>query len=156
MISRPDINVKNFSRQLCTGIFASAVAEFCLAGTSAGLFSVSITLNKPGGVTVTPAAQASRSVASGVCISQTLSEQTNALVQIVCATEQFVSIAPVPGKRFLGTHGGAFRYNFQSGASYSGISYGALSAYIGAGTVTALRIYNANGSDGPLEMLVSF
>ena len=26
----------------------------------------------------------------------------------------------------------------------------------GTGTVTALRIYNANGTDGPLEMLVSF
>jgi hypothetical protein len=129
-----------------------------MAGTSAGLFTVNISLSNPNGITAAaPAAvPGSPSAAPAVCISQTLSEQTNAMVQVICGTGQFVSIMPSPGKPFLGTHGGAFRYNFDGG-KVSGVQLlDAVSAFTGAGTVTALRIYNANGSDTALEMLVSF
>jgi hypothetical protein len=36
------------------------------------------------------------------------------------------------------------------------ISGNSLDPFVGAGTVTALRIYHADGKDGPLELLVSF
>lgn len=125
---------------LCVGMLASATPG--MAGQAGGQFNVQIKLNQQG-------------TAPGVCISQSLSEQTNALVQVACQTGQFVSITPYPGKPFLGTHGGAFRYHF-SGNNVSGGMLDAGKPYIGAGTITALRIYNANGSDELLEMLVSF
>ena len=128
--------------QFGLGLSASLAATACIAGSGAGQFGVIIVLNPPS--------------QSGVCVSQTSSEQTNALVRIVCTTGQYVSIIPIPGKPFLATHGGAFRYNLQGGQYSTVLPAGANSFYPGAGTVTALRIYNANGSDGPLEMLVSF
>ncbi|MES2911659.1 MAG: hypothetical protein V4718_09740 [Pseudomonadota bacterium] len=135
-------------------------AGMAIAGTGSAFFSVKIRLNDPGVnpdvIQPAPVTGGSTAAASDVCISKTLSEQTNSLVQIVCKTGQFVSITPLPGKPFLGTHGGAFRYSFSGNKLSGGSIYGAGAPNIGAGTVTALRIYNANGSDGPLEMLVSF
>ncbi len=116
------------------------------AGSASGLFSVNITLNNP-----LPAAQ-------DVCISETLSAQTNAVVQVVCSSGQFVRIDPDPAKPFLGTHGGAFRYHF--GPCYEIGPPDSLGSddlrYIGAGTVTAVRIYNPGSKTSLLELLVSF
>ncbi|MFI5444142.1 hypothetical protein [Polaromonas sp. UC242_47] len=132
------------------------MANFCAAATSTGSFSVGITLTQAGSVTPrTGGGSGASTIASGVCISETLNERTNALVRVVCGTGQFVSITPFPGKPFLGTHGGAFRYDLGVGNA-SPATANSASPLLGAGTVTALRIYNANGSDGPLEMLVSF
>ena len=116
-----------------------AASSACIAGQATGSFNVVVTLNK-----------------TGTCTSQTLSEQTNALVKVVCATGQFVSISPAPGKPFLGTHGDAFRYSFRTNSVSSLGNIGDEGFYPGAGTVTGLRIYNANGPDGQFEMLVSF
>lgn len=156
------------NRRLWLSAVMSLWAGIAVAGTSSGLFTVTIRLNNPNAIQPAPATGASAAiapapvtggsvaVASDVCVSQTLSEQTNSLVQIVCKTGQFVSITPLPGKPFLGTHGGAFRYSFSGNRLAGGSMFDANGASIGAGTVTALRIYNANGTDGPLEMLVSF
>lgn len=94
--------------------------------------------------------------ANSTCTSQTLSEQTNATVRIVCATGQFVSISPLPGRQFLGTHGGAFRYNFRGNSHSPGLNRSADGFFPGAGTVTGMRVYSAGDSDGLLELLVSF
>lgn len=126
---------------LCIGMLVSVTPG--MAGQASGQFNVQIKLNQ-------------QETAPGVCISQTLSEQTSALVQVACQTGQFVSITPIPGRPFLGTHGGAFRYGFNGNNVSGGSMFNAGNPYIGAGTITALRIYNADGSDGPLEMLVSF
>ena len=117
-------------------LVASAVTW---AGAGAGNFNVNITLARN----------------SGLCISETLSAASGATVQVVCQTRQFVDISPVPGRPFAGVHGGAYRYHLRAGITY-GQSGDGLDPFVGVGTVTALRVYHADGNDGPLEMLVSF
>lgn len=90
------------------------------------------------------------------CISQSLSQQANAEVRVICETGQFVEIEPLPGRPFIGSHGDAFRYNLPFTANLGGTLVATTGAYLGAGTITGLRIHNVNGADGPLEMLVSF
>ena len=131
------------------------MVNFCAAATSTGSFSVGITLTQASGVTPRAGEGGGSTIASGVCVSEILSERTNSLVRVVCGTGQFVSITPFPGKPFLGTHGGAFRYTLGMGNVNPAMA-NSTTAFSGSGTATALRIYNANGSDGPLEMLVSF
>ena len=150
--------MKLIASRLCIGVLACLLMGASTAGNNAGLLTVSISLSKPGFV-VPPGTGGS---AAGViqpaasCVNESLSQQNNALVRVVCATGQFVSIEPAPGKPFLGTHGGAFRFNMGADTFTALGSSGFGNPYLGAGTVTGLRIYNANGADGPLEMLVSF
>ena len=144
---------------LCTNLAASH------ATTSAGQFSINITLTATNiGSGSSPGASAGINTAvqspPGVCISQTLSEQTNAVVRVVCGTGQFVSITANPGKRFLGVNGGAYRFVLSSGSTGTGPQSGSLGLsndfYPGIGTVTAWRVYNVDGSDSPLEVLLTF
>jgi hypothetical protein len=120
------------------------------AGVSSGGFIVNICL-KSGGDCAAPAA-AIEARSSGVCTSDTLSERTGAVVRVVCASGQFVSIAPRPGGRFLGTHGGAYSYSF--GPAFGALHNGEFGT--GSGTIASFRIYNVTENEGPLEMLVSF
>ncbi len=112
------------------------------AGTARGTFPVNITLGNPafGGT-------------SGFCISQTLSQATNAIVTVTCATNQFVSIAPRTGIPFVGTHGGAFRYMFESGGL---TPPGDPLWYFGSGTVTTLRVYHVDQQERAMEVEVTF
>lgn len=148
--------MKTPNRRFWLSAALSLWAGIAVAGTGSALLSVNIRLTNPNVIPPAPVAGSSTAVLTDVCVSKTLSEQTNALVQVVCETGQFVSITPLPGKPFLGTHGGAFRYSFNGNKLSGGSLFSAGGPNIGAGTVTALHIYNANGSDGPLEMLVSF
>jgi hypothetical protein len=140
------------------------VGAICLLAALAADFSSAAGVNTRG-VTVNVclrsgadcAAPASAPVAasSGVCTSDTLSESTGAVVRVVCATGQFVSIGPRPGGRFIGTQGGAYTYFF--GPSFGAIqrsTSGELAT--GTGTITSFRIYNVTEIEVPLEMLVSF
>ncbi|WP_411878437.1 hypothetical protein [Polaromonas sp. YR568] len=124
-----------------------------MAGSAPAFLNVSITLRSANsvvpGVTSGLRAPIPRPLA---CTSETLTEPTNAVVRVVCATSQFVSIAPSPGKPFLGTHDSPFRYNLGTGAAGNATT----TTTTGASTVTGLRIYNAYGSAGPQEMLVRF
>ncbi len=137
---------------------AAALALGCLllapvwAVTESANFSVTVNL--------LPASNAT-------CTSQSLSEQANAIVQVVCGTGQFVAISPNPAKPFLGTHGSAFRYHFGSYTEVAArASLGAIpAAYTGGGTVTALSMTNRTPSDAggastsngsPVEIVVSF
>ena len=112
----------------------------CAAGVGSANFRVAITLNDPG--------------KSALCTSQSLSQATGALVQVICSTGQFVSIGPRPGAPFAGVHGGAFTYylaptpDFQLDSSRSIMQ--------GAGTVTEFRVYSPNGYDRFIDILVSF
>jgi hypothetical protein len=123
------------------------------AATSGANFGVMVTLSNPGATVTSTGPTASAQSPSGICSSQSLSERTGAVVRVVCGTGQFVSIGPREGRRFLGTHGGAYGY-------YFGPAYGAIhrTAYGGAGggTITSFRVYSIEGADGPLDLLVSF
>ena len=158
---RPGFWFKGWALCLLMGI-GSVVSH---AATSAGQFSVNITL--AGTDTDTgPGKSAGENTAAqsppGVCISQTLSEQNNAVVRVVCGTGQFVSITANPDARFLGTNGGAPRFVLsQSRASASSQIAGQNRTndfYPGTGTVTysSVLFYNISGTDGPFEMLVTF
>jgi hypothetical protein len=95
----------------------------------------------------------------GVCISTSLSQQTNATVLVTCRGEQFVSIEPRPGSLFVGVHGGAWRFHMPGNASAIPaflLASGELQSDIGMGTVTAMRVLDLQQRDQTLELLVSF
>ncbi|MDW5442462.1 hypothetical protein [Polaromonas sp. SM01] len=119
------------------GLCAPAMAR---AGAATGALSVNISLTGN----------------TSICTSQTLGQATNAFVQIVCGTGQFVSIEANPAKPFLGVHGGAYRYSFGPGLPWPTDGGAGISPYIGAGTVTSMKILNINGWMEPIELLVSF
>jgi hypothetical protein len=123
-----------------TGMLVASVAK---AGIASGAFNVSVDL-KPN--------------ASGLCISTSLSQQTNALVKVTCQGGQFVSIEQREGRPFVGVHGGAYRYVFSGIGSLPAdlIRNGDLDDWIGRGTVTTLRVLNLTERDERLELLVSF
>jgi hypothetical protein len=144
---------------LCTSLGASHAA------TSSGQFSVNITLtgtDTGAGAGASTGINTAAQSAPGVCISQTLSEQTNAVVRVVCGTGQFVSITANPNARFLGTNGGAPRFVLSQGSASSDSQIVGQARtndfYPGTGTVTftSVRIYNVSGTDGPFEMMVTF
>ena len=145
--------LKAFAQRCRAGALVCLGFAACQPAISAGQFSINIDL--------TGAGQASyQQLVPGICLSQNLSAQTNAVVRVVCATGQFVSISANPVTQFLGTHGGAFRYILSPEATYLNSQLneqGSLSGfYPGTGTVTAWRSYNADGSLKLLEMLLSF
>lgn len=129
---------------------AAWLAVFCpaQAGQASGSFLVNIRLTA-----LTPTAQA------GVCISSVLSDETGAVVRVVCSTGQVVSIEAAPGTPVMaGVHGGAFRYVFGAGAllaAGNALTESEL-GLLGLGTVTALRIADATNRRERLEFLVSF
>lgn len=128
-------------------IWANAAAiSLCMTSawsqTHSRSFDVRITLNTQG--------------TQGICIHQLRSQAANAIVKVVCGSEQFVSIEAIPNRPFLGTQGGAHRFSFGSLSSIpSGLTSGS-DVYGGSGTVTSLQVINLNYLDSPLEMLVSF
>lgn len=123
-------------------VLAALTAPAAWADATSGVLSVNITLN---------------GALQDVCVSETLSAQTHAIVQVVCSSGQFVRIDPDPAKPFLGVHGGAFRHHF--GLLFEAGAPARLCCedlwFGGTGTVTSLRIYNPGGA-APLELLVSF
>jgi hypothetical protein len=126
---------------LATACFASSLSQ---AGTATGVLNVNIQLNSPN--------------ATGLCVSSSMSKQTQALVKVTCSGGQFVSIEPIDNRVFLGTHGGAYRFIFTGGTVLpSFLQPGdSLYAQIGQGTITALRVLDITERDGRLELLVSF
>jgi len=132
-----------------TAILAACAAAPCAAGTGSSQFAVNISLS-----TTADGGSGTAPPASGICISQSASEQTGAIVRVVCQTGQFVSISPQPGGRFVDTHGGAYAYYF--GPLSSGpIEVGEWGTGDSLGTVASLRVYAGEGA-GVLNMLVSF
>jgi hypothetical protein len=130
--------------------FATLAAAFaCFAGSTSSTFSVNISLYSGG------SNSSSGSNGSGVCISQSLTEQNNAVVRVVCDSGQFVSISPIPGGRFVGSHGGAYAFYF--GSSYRSVNIAGFGEFAhGAGSVAAYRVFGVTESEGRLDMLVVF
>jgi hypothetical protein len=91
---------------------------------------------------------------TGYCISGSLSEDTNAIVRVVCKTDRFVSIDPKPGNAFLGMHGGAYRYLFEPDLLVMPPDDDLW--HMGVGTVTSIRINHVEGLDDQMEVWVSF
>ena len=83
---------------IAAGLLMFSSFAFAQTRSSAGQFSVSITLN---GVASVPA---------GTCASQTLFNQTGAVVRVTCVDNPFVSIAPLIDTQLPGTFGSTFRY----------------------------------------------
>jgi hypothetical protein len=126
---------------------ACRAAALCLltlsqasAGTSSGGFNVTINMG----------------LTRQTCTSTALSQQTNATVTVVCSTGQFVSIESVPNRSFAGTHGGAHRFVFATNTVSPAVWTGESDLFMGAGTITSLRVLNLNAYQDRLEMLVSF
>lgn len=131
------------------GLAALAAAGICMAGSASGTFGVNISLYTGSG------SSSGGSNSSGVCISQSLTEQNNAVVRVVCDTGQFVSISPIAGGRFVASHGGA--YNFYFGSSYRAVNIAGYGEFAhGAGSVAAYRVFGVTESEGRLDMLVVF
>jgi hypothetical protein len=128
-------------KKLVAALISSLFAGMLWAGSVSGTFSVRVQLTQ-----------------QQKCTSETLSQATNALVQVVCRSGNFVSIDPAPGKPFLGTQGGAFRYYFGVGSSGATPLAGADRALspFGYGTVTGLRVFNPYGAEDPFEFVVSY
>jgi hypothetical protein len=130
-----------------TALLTSAVAA--QAGQAGASFKVHIQLTTP----------QTASQQAGVCISSVASQQTGAVVRVVCSSGQVVSIEAAPGTPAIaGVHGGAFRYSFGAGSL---LAPGAALAeselgFVGVGTVTALRVADLSGRRERLEFLVSF
>lgn len=123
----------------------SAVFTCAAAGNSA-TFGVRITLHGAGRADVN---------SPGVCTSESLSIENGAHVRVVCESGQFVSISPIPGVNFVGTHGGAYSYYF--GSTLSGINVAGYGEFAhGAGSIASYRIFGVTEVDGRLDLLVSF
>ncbi|MFM9879133.1 MAG: hypothetical protein ACKVOO_01820 [Burkholderiaceae bacterium] len=127
------------------GLLLSLAAFNAPALTASGSFNVVVNLT-----TYDPP------LARGTCVSEALSNQTQASVRVVCGTSQFVSVEAVPGLPYVGTHGGAYRYTFGPGAAPAPTSDGNAGLYSGTGTVTGMRIIDISGLESFVEMLVSF
>jgi len=149
--------MKTLTHRAWLAMAAGLWTGLAAAGTSSAFMDVSITLNNPNAVVPSTRGGSAPGliVRPAACLSETLNEQANAVVRVVCDMGQFVSIVPTPGKPFPGTYGGALRYTLGAGRFTTG-QQGQAMPFFDAGTVTALRIYNASSSNRPLEMLVSF
>lgn len=121
-------------------LVALSLSLECAAGVGSGTFRVNISVNEPG--------------KSALCVSQSLSQSTGALVQVLCSTGQFVSIGPRPGAPFAGVHGGAFTYYFSPTPDFQ--LEGSRSLMQGSGTVTEYRVYSRDRYDQFIDILVSF
>jgi hypothetical protein len=134
-------------KKLLLAIGFAAFGLTCAAGQTSSPFVVQVNLTVSG---ATPA--------QSICTSQSLSEQANALVKVVCANGQFVSISANPSQSFLGTHGSAFRYNFAANTVVNAqqTSFSQAEIYLSLSTVTGLRVDSLNALQETLEMLVSF
>lgn len=125
------------------------------AATVGGTFDVGITLTMPGGPPPsgggTPTAQS-----GGICVSQSLSDATGAIVRVVCTSGEFVSIEANPSGPFVGVHGGAFRHYFANGVPADLRFLGGTDPWIGPGTVTSIRVKYLEDLDGIVEMQVGF
>lgn len=129
-------------RTLALGGVTAVWAAGGLAGTASGVFNVQITLYSP--------------ASQSICISQALSEASNATVQVACTSDQFVSIEPAPGQPFLGPQGSAYRLWFGPGSPLPQAQAADVTPHLVTGTVTRLQVRNLKEQDDPLEILVSF
>ena len=129
------------SARLLLALVALSLSLECAAGVGSGTFRVNISVNNPAGN-------------SALCVSQSLSQETGAVVKVLCSTGQFVSIGPRPGAPFAGVDGAAFTYYFSPTPDFRLDT--SRSVMQGSGTVTEYRVYSRDQYDRFIDILVSF
>jgi hypothetical protein len=133
----------------CAGLAAPA-----LAGTATGQFPVRITLANPLYANAPAGAAAGAAATGAFCVNQALSQATQATVTVVCSTNQFVSIQPVPGASFLGTDAGAYRFLLRPDVYAQPAD---LTWQAGMGTITTLQIVRKKRSQWEItEIQISY
>ena len=94
------------------------------------------------------------------CTSETVSRPTTAVVQVVCSSSNFVSIAPLRGGSLSGFSGSAFRSALAPAQASSGFATIATpegtSADGAVGTVTSFHLVTNSTTDNLYELLISF
>ena len=147
-------------KRILIALLLGAFAAPSGAASASASFDVGITLTMPGGPPPsgggTPGGGSITAQTGGACVSQSLSDATGAIVRVVCTSGQFVSIEANPNGPFLGVHGGAFRYYFANGIPADLRFLGSSDPWIGAGTVTSIRVKYLEDLDGIIEMQVGF
>lgn len=117
----------------CGGLacaLVAALAASAQAGTITAQFPVQITLANP--------LFAANAAAGTFCVNQALSQASQATVTVVCSTNQFVSIQPVAGNAFVGTHDGAYRFLLKPDLL---VPPGEAAGTAATRTVTTLQVY---------------
>ena len=111
------VDVATALKYSIAGLLLFSSFAFAQTRSSAGQFSVSITLN---GVATVPA---------GSCVSQTLFNQIGAVVRVTCVDNPFVSIAPSIAMQLPGTFGSTFRYPMFSSSNNFNIAIASTSSF---------------------------
>ncbi|HKB59384.1 MAG TPA: hypothetical protein VKC56_04980 [Gallionellaceae bacterium] len=151
---RPSALTSARARLIARAGLLCALASPAWASSASVSFPVRITLNQTGGGGAGSLPAAADPPASGMCINQALSQATRATVTVVCSTNQFVSIAPLPGAPYIGTHGGAYRYLLTPATlgPDDGPDWQA-----GTGTITTLQILHIKRSQWDItEIQISY
>lgn len=125
-------------------MLAWAVPAWC--GTAQASFGVQIQLNN-GGAKGLSSGDPNGVNSGGYCINEVLSGETNAVVTVVCNSNQFVSIEARPGNPFLGTHGGAYRFFLGTDTLPTRSVFSSDNAvwFSDYGTPTSMRIFFTDG-----------
>ena len=145
--------LKHFVIALALGAIAAPGG----AATTNGSFDVNVTLTVPGAPPPSGGGGTPPAGSADLCVSQSLSDATGAVVRVVCKSGQFVSIESKPDTPYqLGVHGGAYRFYFANGMPASLRYVGGGSPWVGPGTVTSLRVNYLEDLDGIIEMQVGF
>lgn len=95
------------------------------------------------------------------CTSEALGRAATAVVQVVCNSGNFVRIDPAPGRAFVGSSQGTFRYMVGSGGNpgeFATIAteYGGNSSTAAVATVAGFSIAGNSTTDNQFELLISF
>lgn len=133
-------------KQYVLGLGLAVCTTLCTAGIAHSQFFVKVELRR-----------------GEKCINEALSERTGALVQVVCRSGNFVSIEPQPGRSFVGSFGGAYRYFFNLGSGSvvqvapNGEGGAVAELYAGYGTVTGVHVFDvASEPDADLQLLITY
>ena len=132
-------------------LFAAAVPA--LAGTAGMSFPVNITLTHP---LVNPPAVRPQGATgnSGYCIFQSQNSSAKAIVTIVCANNQFISIQPLPETRLPPSHSGSTRFMVMPSAP--GMAEEPI-WFAGSGTITTMHVPHNKWQQGEImEVQVSY
>jgi len=93
---------------------------------------------------------------SSYCVSQVISGPGNAVVTVVCDSDQFVSISTQPGKSFYDTRGGAYFLWAEDPQKRNLMNSENAAWRSGYGTSTSMRIFFNDDLQELREMLVTF
>lgn len=127
---------------VCRGLLFVATCSTALADVGTARFNVSASVASP----------------ETKCLSESVTQQRNALVKVICSTDQFVSIEAFLDNGYVAKNGKAFRHNISHCKNVSALCNTQSHAPGLNGTaeiVAASHIANIDEEDG-LQILVYF